>query len=243
MLIIPAIDLRDGRCVRLRQGRRDDVTQYDGDPVQVAKNFQAQGAEWLHVIDLDGAFAESNSRNGQTLKAIIEAVSIPVQFGGGLRNFASVERALQLGLSRLVIGTLAVESQNILKTLLDSFGPEKIAVGIDAKGDQAVIRGWEESGSIAAIGLACAVAELGVERIIYTDVARDGMLQGPNVEATCTIARASGLKVTASGGIGSLDDVRRIKEVSACGIDSLIVGRAIYEGRFTVDEAIRASGE
>src|SRR5262252_126750 len=229
MLIIPAIDLRDGRCVRLRQGRRDEVTKYDGDPVEVAKTFQTQGAEWLHVVDLDGAFAESNSRNRETLKAISEAVSIPVQFGGGLRSFASVEQAFALGAGRLVIGTLAVESPKTLGALLDSFGPEKIVVGIDAKGGQAVIRGWEEAGSIAAIGLARAVADLGVERIIYTDVARDGMLQGPNVEAPCTIARACGLQVTASGGIGSLDDIRRIKAVSECGIDSVIVGRAIYD--------------
>src|SRR5690242_6411992 len=141
MLIIPAIDLRDGRCVRLKQGRRDDVTHYDGDPVEVAKNFQNQGAQWLHIVDLDGAFAESNSKNRQTLKAIVKAIKIPVQFGGGLRSFADVKQALQLGVSRIVIGTLAVESPEILRTLIDSFGSDRIAVGIDAKNGQVVIRG------------------------------------------------------------------------------------------------------
>ena len=238
MLVIPAIDLRDGRCVRLKQGRKDEVTHYDGDPVEVAKNFQIEGAEWLHVVDLDGAFAESNSKNRQTLKAIVEAVDIPVQFGGGLRSLADVEQALRLGVSRVVIGTLAVESPEIVRTLLASFGSDRIAVGIDAKNGEVVIRGWEQTEAIDAIEFAREIAKRGVNRIIYTDVARDGMLEGPNIEATCNIARSSGAKVTASGGMSSLDDIRRVKE-SKCGIDSVIVGRAIYENRFTLEDALR----
>ena len=243
MLIIPAIDLRDGRCVRLKQGRKDDVTEYEGDPIEVAKGFQNQGAQWLHVVDLDGAFAESNSTNRQKLKSIVEAVNVPVQFGGGLRRFTDVEQALQLGVSRVVIGTLAVESPEILRTLLDSFGSDRLAVGIDAKSDQVVIRGWEESQPISALDLARDVARAGVKRIIYTDVARDGMLDGPNFEMTRTMAQESGASVTASGGVSSLEDIKSLKKLEDSGVDSVIVGRAIYEKRFTLEEAIRAANE
>ena len=243
MLIIPAIDLRDGRCVRLKQGRKDDVTEYEGDPIEVAKGFQNQGAQWLHVVDLDGAFAESNSTNRQKLKSIVEAVNVPVQFGGGLRRFTDVEQALQLGVSRVVIGTLAVESPEILRTLLDSFGSDRLAVGIDAKSDQVVIRGWEESQPISALDLARDVVRAGVKRIIYTDVARDGMLDGPNFEMTRMMAHESGASVTASGGVSSLEDIKRLKKLEDSGVDSLIVGRAIYEKRFTLEEAIRAANE
>jgi len=243
MLIIPAIDLRDGRCVRLKQGRKDDVTHYDGDPVEVAKDFQKQGAEWLHVVDLDGAFAERNSTNRQTLKAIVDAVNIPIEFGGGLRSFSDVEQVLQLGVARVVIGTLAVESPQILQKLVASFGSDRIAVGIDAKGGQVVIRGWEKSEALNAIELARDIATVGIKRIIYTDVARDGMLIGPNIEETCRIARESGLKVTASGGVSSIDDIKRLTQTAECGVDSVIVGRAIYERRFTVAEAILAASD
>jgi len=243
MLIIPAIDLRDGRCVRLKQGRKDDVTEYEGDPIEVAKGFQNQGAQWLHVVDLDGAFAESNSTNRQKLKSIVEAVNVPVQFGGGLRRFTDVEQALQLGVSRVVIGTLAVESPEILRTLLDSFGSDRLAVGIDAKSDQVVIRGWEESQPISALDLARDVVRAGVKRIIYTDVARDGMLDGPNFEMTRTMAQESGASVTASGGVSSLEDIKSLKKLEDSGVDSVIVGRAIYEKRFTLEEAIRAANE
>jgi len=243
MLIIPAIDLRDGRCVRLKQGRKDEVTHYDGDPVEVAIDFQKQGAEWLHVVDLDGAFAERNSTNRQTLKAIVDAVAIPIEFGGGLRCLADVEQVLQLGVARVVIGTLAVESPQILQKLVASFGSDRIAVGIDAKGGQVVIRGWEKSEALNAIELARDVATVGIKRIIYTDVARDGMLIGPNIEETCRIARESGLKVTASGGVSSIDDIKRLTQTAECGVDSVIVGRAIYERRFTVAEAILAASD
>ena len=243
MLIIPAIDLRDGRCVRLKQGRKDHVTEYEGDPIEVAKGFQNQGAQWLHVVDLDGAFAESNSTNRQKLKSIVEAVNVPVQFGGGLRRFTDVEQALQLGVSRVVIGTLAVESPEILRTLLDSFGSDRLVVGIDAKSDQVVIRGWEESQPISALDLARDVVRAGVKRIIYTDVARDGMLDGPNFEMTRMMAHESGASVTASGGVSSLEDIKSLKKLEDSGVDSLIVGRAIYEKRFTLEEAIRAANE
>jgi len=240
MMIIPAIDLRDGRCVRLKQGRKDQVTRYHADPVEVAKEFRKQGAQWLHVVDLDGAFAEANSKNRETLRSIIESLDIPIQFGGGLRSFEDIQRVLGFGVSRVVIGTIAVESSGALEKILESCGPDRLAVGVDAKNGQVVIRGWEQSQMMSAIELARDVARVGVKRIIYTDVARDGMLEGPNLEMTRAIADATGAMVTASGGVSSLDDLRRLKEIEGSGVDSVIVGRALYENRFTLLEAIHS---
>jgi phosphoribosylformimino-5-aminoimidazole carboxamide ribotide isomerase len=238
MLIVPAIDLRDGQCVRLTQGRKDAATIYDSDPVAVAKRFERAGARMLHVVDLDAAFSEPNSRNRQALTRIIQAISVPVQFGGGLRSIEDVKAVIELGVSRVVIGTLAVESPNTLRELVRLFGPDSIAVGIDALDGQVVTRGWEKEEKLSALELAARVASLGVERVIYTDVTRDGMLTGVNVDQTCKLARDSGLKVTASGGISSLEDLEQLRSASDCGIDSVIVGKALYEGRFTLQEAL-----
>ncbi len=237
MIILPAIDLRNGRCVRLKQGRKDSVKVYDGDPPDVAKAFAASGAEMLHVVDLDGAFAESNSANRQMLRSIIRAVDIPVQFGGGLRSSKDVAQVLELGVSRAVVGTVAVESPEILKEMIRVSGATRIAVGIDAQKGSVVTHGWEQTESLSALTLARRVAGLGVERVVYTDVGRDGMLQGPNIEQTCLIA-GTGLKVTASGGVSSLQDLKDLRDVSGCGIDSVIVGKALYERRFTLEEAL-----
>jgi len=240
MLIIPAIDLRAGRCVRLTQGRKDTAKVYEDDPVEIARTFEAAGAQMLHVVDLDGAFSESNSRNRQVLRKIVQAIRIPVQFGGGLRLVEDVSEVIDLGVARVVIGTLAVESPDTIKTLLRRFGAEQIAVGIDAKEGRVMTSGWEKEELVSALDFALQIASLGVARIIYTDVARDGMLTGPNVEVTCAIARASGLKVTASGGVASLEDIERLATVD-CGIDSVIVGKALYENRFTIQEAVEVT--
>jgi phosphoribosylformimino-5-aminoimidazole carboxamide ribotide isomerase len=242
MLIIPAIDLRAGRCVRLTQGRRDATTVYDGNPVDIAKDYQRAGAARLHIVDLDGAFSEPNSSNRRTLKEIVRSVEVPVQFGGGVRAVDSVKELFDLGVFRVVIGTLAVESPETLAELLRRFGKERIAVGIDARGGFVVTRGWEKEAAMSAVSFAVQLASVGVARVIYTDVSRDGMLSGVNVEATCEIARASGLKVTASGGVSSLANIRSVSEAD-CGIDSLIVGKALYEGRFTVHEACVAANQ
>jgi phosphoribosylformimino-5-aminoimidazole carboxamide ribotide isomerase len=242
MLIIPAIDLRAGRCVRLTQGRKDATKVYDGDPVDIAKDYEKAGAAMLHIVDLDGAFSEPNSSNRRTLNEIVRSVQIPVQFGGGVRTIDQVEKILDLGVARVVIGTLAVESPETLSELLRRFGRERIAVGIDARDGQVLTRGWEKEAAVSAVSFALQLKSVGVERIIYTDVSRDGMLSGVNVEATCEIARASGLKVTASGGVSSLTDVRNVSRAN-CGIDSLIIGKALYEGRFTVQEACEAGKE
>ena len=244
--IIPAIDLRNGRCVRLMQGRKDDTTIYDGDPIDIALSYEASGAEMIHLVDLDGAFSDPGSRNRQVLREITSRINIPLQFGGGLRSLADVAEVIDQGVARVVIGTLAVEAPESLDQALSLFGADRIAVGIDARDGQVLTRGWEKEGRVSAVELARNVAAMGVERIIYTDVARDGMLTGINVEQTCIIARESGLKVTASGGVSSLEDIERLMNASRGmtgdgEIDSLIIGKAIYEGRFTLAKAIDAA--
>ena len=237
MLIIPAIDLRDGRCVRLTQGRRDDVKVYDGEPVEIARRFEDAGARMLHLVDLDGAFADRNARNRKVARRIIRAIEIPVQFGGGVRSVSDVQQLIEYGAALVVIGTLAAEAPETLEMLVQLFG-FRVCVGIDARDGQVLTRGWEQQETLSATALAQRVADAGVDRIVYTDVARDGMLGGVNIEQTCAIARASGLRVTASGGVSTLADIERLHAASECGIDSVIVGKALYEGRFTLQEAL-----
>ena len=240
MLIIPAIDLQNGKCVRLAQGRKNAATVYDDDPIKVAKGFELAGAQMLHIVDLDAAFSDSGSPNRDLLGQIIRAIEIPVQFGGGLRTAKDVEEMIKLGVRRAIVGTLAVESPETVADLVRDFGSDRIAVGIDAKDGEVMVRGWEQRGKIRAAELARIVAQAGVERIIYTDVARDGMLLGPNVEQTRLLARESRLKVTASGGVSSLADLERLKHLAPFGVDSIIVGKALYERRFTLAKAARA---
>jgi phosphoribosylformimino-5-aminoimidazole carboxamide ribotide isomerase len=243
MLIIPAIDLQNGKCVRLSQGRKDAPTVYDEDPITVAKDFELAGAQLLHIVDLDAAFSDSGSPNRGLLGQIIDAIEIPVQFGGGLRTAKDVEEIIKLGVRRAIVGTMAVESPETLADLVREFGDwgsDRIAVGIDAKDGEVMVRGWEQRGKIRAAELAGTVAQAGVERIIYTDVARDGMLVGPNIEQTRLLACESGLKLTASGGVSSLADLERLKHLAPFGVDSVIVGKALYERRFTLAEAAQA---
>lgn len=237
MLIIPAIDLKDGRCVRLTQGRKQDVKVYDGDPVEIARGFEDSGARMLHVVDLDGAFAGTDSRNRKVVRKIIRALEIPVQFGGGLRTVHDVQQLIEFGAAQVVIGTLAAESPETLEKFVQLFG-FRICVGIDARQGHVMTRGWEREEELTALQLAQRVADAGVDRIVYTDIARDGMLEGVNVEQTCAVARESGLRVTASGGVSSLADIERLRGASACGVDSVIVGKALYEGRFKLQEAL-----
>ena len=240
MLIIPAIDLRDGKCVRLTQGRRAELKVYDGDPVEIARRFEGAGARMLHVVDLDGAFADKNSKNRKVVRRIIRSVEIPVQFGGGLRSVTDVQQMIEFGAAQVVIGTLAAESPETLEKFVQLFG-FRVCVGIDARRGVVLTHGWEKEGRHTAGALARRVADAGVDRIVYTDVARDGTLAGPNLEQTCAIARESGLRVTASGGVSSLADFAELKKITGCGVDSVIVGKALYEGRFTLREALRAA--
>jgi phosphoribosylformimino-5-aminoimidazole carboxamide ribotide isomerase len=238
--IIPAIDLRGGRCVRLAQGQKDKSKIYSDDPVAVAQHFAGAGAELVHIVDLDGAFSEGQSLNHSIVKEIVERVQVPIQFGGGLRTIDDVETLIEQGVTRVVLGTLATKSAATLKDLVDRFG-SKICVGIDARNGVVMVNGWQAATSMSILDFAVAIARLGVERIIYTDIERDGMLSGPNIEQTVTVARQAGVHVTASGGVSRLEDIQKLREAGEPLIDSVIVGRALYEKRFTLEEALQAA--
>lgn len=240
MLIIPAIDLKNGLCVRLLQGRRSDMTVYHENPIEVAKEFAAAGAQMIHVVDLDGAFNESDSPNRAVVRQIIEAVDVPIEFGGGIRTLEDVRQLCAAGVARVVVGTVAAESPDILQQFVDEFS-SRICVGIDARDGRVMTRGWETATPTMAVDLACSVAECGVERIIYTDIARDGALVGPNIQQTLAVAEAANVHVTASGGVSSLDDIRRLRDTGDARVDSVIVGKALYEGKFKLEEAILAA--
>jgi len=237
MLVIPAIDLKNGSCVRLVQGRESDVTVYDENPVEVAKQFARAGAQMIHVVDLDGAFTGGESPNRAVAKKIATAIDVPVEVGGGIRTVDDVQQLCDAGVARVVLGTVAVESPELLRDLVARFG-EKICVGIDARNGQVATRGWQTETQIKAADLARLVVGFGVRRIIYTDISRDGMLTGPNVEQTVSVARAANVHVTASGGVSSLDDIRHLRDAGEPLLDSVIVGKALYEQKFKLEDAI-----
>ena len=238
MQIIPAIDLKDGHCVRLAQGQRDQVTIYSQDPVELARGFVNAGAETIHVVDLDAAFRGTESPNRSVVTDIARQVKAVIQFGGGIRTEKDVDDLLAGGIGRVVVGTLAVESPEVLEKLVTKFG-SRIAVGIDARDGVVMTRGWVQNTGLSASECAFAVAKLGVERIIYTDIQRDGMLTGPNIEQTVALARRAGVLVTVSGGVSSLDDIRRLRARAEPLVDSVIVGKALYERSFTLEEALQ----
>jgi phosphoribosylformimino-5-aminoimidazole carboxamide ribotide isomerase len=242
MIIIPAIDLRGGRCVRLTQGQASAETVYSENPVAVAKKWYDAGAEMLHIVNLDGAMNLDDSKNVRALDDILYAVNLPIQFGGGVRSIADVQKLDDIGVTRIVVGTAAIENPMLLQSLLDDFG-STIVVGIDARNGLVALRGWQKTADITALDLAQKVADMGVERIVYTDISRDGMMSGINLEATREIAEISGLKVTASGGVATLDDIYSVKELEEFGVDSLIIGKALYEGSFTLEDALDAADE
>lgn len=242
MIVIPAIDLRGGRCVRLIQGQASAETVYAENPVKVAKRWCQEGAEMLHIVNLDAALNVDDRENLKALERILLEVNVPVQFGGGVRTLDDVRRIDELGATRIVIGTTAIENPVLLNQIIDEFG-STIVVGIDARDGKVALRGWEKLSNINAIDFAQKVAELGVERIVYTDIARDGMLSGINLNATREIAEASGLKVTASGGVATLDDIYAVKDLEEYGVDSVIVGKALYEGVFTLEDALDVADE
>ncbi|MEP7271356.1 MAG: 1-(5-phosphoribosyl)-5-[(5-phosphoribosylamino)methylideneamino]imidazole-4-carboxamide isomerase [Acidobacteriota bacterium] len=242
MIIIPAIDLRGGRCVRLTQGRAADETIYSENPLEVARRWYDAGAEMLHIVNLDGALGKDDQGSLKALERILYEVNIPVQFGGGVRTVDDVRRLDDLGATRIVIGTTAIENPVLLEHIVDEFG-STIVVGIDAHDGKVALRGWEKVSEVDAMSFAQKVAQLGVERIVYTDIARDGMLTGVNLETTGSIARTTGLKVTASGGVSSLDDIYALRELEEFGVDSVIVGKALYEGRFSLEDALEAAEE
>lgn len=237
MIILPAIDIKDGKCVRLLQGRMEDETIYGDDPPAMARRWEDEGAEWLHIVDLDGAF-EGRGVNDETVRRIIETVDMNTELGGGIRDLARIETLLGMGLSRVIIGTAAVEQPAIVREAVARFGAERIVVGIDARDGIAKTRGWSADGGLSAVELGRSMRELGVVHTVYTDISRDGMLTGPNIEETARMARETGLKVIASGGVSKIDDIAALKRHEADGIEAVITGKAIYEGTLDVREAI-----
>jgi phosphoribosylformimino-5-aminoimidazole carboxamide ribotide isomerase len=239
MIIFPAIDLRQGRVVRLRQGDPDAETRYSDDPAAMARHWASLGAEWLHVVNLDGALqAGDRSINLQRLIEIRQAVALPIQFGGGLRTLDDMDLALQAGATRVVLGTAAVRQPELVTQAIARCGQERIVVGIDAREGQVAIHGWQDTSDVRAVDLARRMAEAGVARIVYTDISRDGMLSGVNAAATAELAELAGIKVIASGGVRDLDDVRALLALEAKGIEGVITGQAIYSGALDLAAAI-----
>ena len=236
MIVIPAIDLKEGKCVRLEQGLMEKDTVFNDNPGAQARAWQDQGAELLHIVDLDGAFA-GQPKNKAAIEAILKAITIPAQLGGGIRDLATIEAYLSLGLSRVIIGTAAQRNPELVREACAKF-PDRIVVGIDAKNGMVAVQGWAELTDITAIELARKFEDFGVSAIIYTDIARDGMLQGPNLEATRALAEAVSIPVIASGGVSSLKDIEQLMAIESSGISGVITGKAVYTGAIKLSEAI-----
>ena len=235
MTIYPAIDLKGGRVVRLHQGRADAETVYGNDPASAARDWVGQGAQWLHFVDLDGAFT-GEPRNWDCVRAILGAVRIPVQLGGGLRTRQQISDALGMGLSRCVVGTKACEPA-FVKTLVAEFG-ERVAVGIDARDGFVAVKGWVEKTSLAAVEFAQQISELGVRTIIFTDIATDGTLTGPNYKAVSAVCGAVKCNIIASGGVSTSDDVRCLRELKRPNLAGVIIGKALYDGRVQLKDVL-----
>jgi phosphoribosylformimino-5-aminoimidazole carboxamide ribotide isomerase len=240
MVIFPAIDLKDGQCVRLIQGRADAKTVYSDNPAQIAASFEEQGASYLHVVDLDGAFTGS-PRNVEAIKKIAETVNIPIQVGGGLRNLDDVKRMLDLGASRVIIGTSAVKSPQFVSELLQHFKSEQIVLGIDARDGKVAVEGWVETSVLTAVDFGKSMKELGIETCVFTDISRDGLLNGPNLASIKEMTEKTGLKIIASGGVSSLENIMALKAWEDLGIVGAIIGKALYDGKINLIEALAAA--
>ena len=237
--IYPAIDLRGGKVVRLKEGDPARLTAYSDDPAETARRWLAIGAKWLHVVNLDGAFGEGDTANQNALLSILKVANefgVAVQFGGGLRSLDSMEQALSLGVSRIVLGTIAVEQPDVVASALEKFDSKKIAIGIDARDGVVRVRGWQSDGGISAQDLALQMRTLGLGTVIFTDVSRDGMGHGLNIPATRALADVSGMDVIASGGVHTIDDVIAARDADLAGV---IIGRALYEGTIDLERALQ----
>lgn len=237
MIIYPAIDLKDGQCVRLMQGDMAKATVYGTDPVAVARHWEAQGAQWLHVVDLDGAFAKT-PRNREVIAAIVKEVSIPVQLGGGIRSMETLHRYVDLGVQRLILGTWALRDPKVVETACHRF-PGRIALGIDARDGYVAVEGWTETTQEEAVSFAQRFEGLGLSAIIYTDIQRDGMQTGVNVEATRRLCTALSTPVIASGGVASWDDIQALLPLVPLGLNGVITGKALYTGTLNLSETLR----
>lgn len=273
LIVFPAIDLRQGRVVRLRQGDPNAQTTYSDDPAETAARWARDGAPWLHVVNLDGALtfsaggeaarhpstaslrrlrsgclvgagcADQLPINLRRLADIRATVSLPIQYGGGLRSLDDIALALETGATRVVLGTVAVQQPALVGQAVARFGAERIVVGLDARAGKVATHGWQETTELAAVEVARRMADLGVRRTVYTDISRDGMLTGVNVAATVELAQTSGLKVIASGGVGTLDDLRQLAAHARDGIEGVIVGQALYTGAFSLTDALKVAEE
>lgn len=234
MQLYPAIDIKNGQCVRLKQGMFHDVEVYSNTPARVAAMWEQQGAGFIHLVDLDGALA-GHSVNAEVIQSIVSSVKVPTQLGGGIRTMKDIETVLNYGISRVIIGTKAVQDPMFVKEAVDSFGADKIVVGVDAKNGMVAIEGWEKVSSLHAVNLCLKMKEYGVKTIAYTDISRDGMLQGPNVEHTKELSDVTGMEIIASGGISGIKDLERLYYA---GIRGAIIGKALYENRLNLKTAI-----
>jgi phosphoribosylformimino-5-aminoimidazole carboxamide ribotide isomerase len=236
VILFPAIDLKAGQVVRLLQGAPQQATVYGSDPAAQAEAFAAAGFRWLHIVDLDGAFG-GRPANAAAVEAILGRVSLPVQLGGGLRDLATIERWLALGVRRVILGTAAVRDPALVRAACKAH-PGRIVVGVDARYGLVAVEGWAATSELTALELAQRFADAGVAALLFTDVGRDGALSGVNVDATAALARDSGLPVIASGGVAGLEDLRRLKSAAHNGIEGVVVGRALYEGRLDAAAAL-----
>ncbi len=234
MKLFPAIDIKNGQCVRLRQGSFQDILVYSDIPLKIAKQWEACGASFIHIVDLDGALV-GHSVNDEVIQSIVKELAIPVQVGGGIRTIKDIENKLSLGIERVIIGTKAVKDPAFIKEAVSTFGPRRIVIGIDAKDGMVAIEGWEKLSSYHAISLAQEMKKYGVQTIVYTDISKDGMLQGPNIEHTKELAEATGLNIIASGGVSSLKDLEMLQEA---GIYGAIIGKALYENQIDLKKAV-----
>ena len=237
MILFPAIDLKDGQCVRLKLGDMEQATVFNDDPAAQAKSFAAQGFEWLHLVDLNGAFA-GKPVNAAAVEAILKAIDLPVQLGGGIRSLGHIEAWLEKGIRRVILGTVALREPELVREACAKF-PGRIAVGIDAKGGKVAVEGWAETSELTAIDLANRFADAGVSAIIFTDIDRDGVLKGLNIESTLDLARSVPIPVIASGGLASMADIHRLLATDCAILEGAISGRALYDGRIDVPEALR----
>ena len=236
VILFPAIDLKDGKCVRLKLGEMGAATVFNDNPAAQARKFQDQGFQYLHIVDLNGAFA-GKPVNGDAVDVILEAISIPAQLGGGIRDMATIEAWLDQGIARVILGTAAVRDPDLVRRACTEF-PDRIAVGIDAKGGKVAVEGWAETSELTAEELAKRFEDAGVSAIIYTDIERDGVLKGLNLQATAALARATAIPVIASGGLASIDDVKALLRPEYSVLEGAIAGRALYDGRLDPAEAL-----
>ena len=239
MIIYPAIDLRDGKVVRLKEGDPNRQTTFSDNPLTTAKKWIEQGAEWLHIVNLDGAFGDAN-RNGKILEQIAE-LDVDIQFGGGLRTMDDIIQAFERGASRVILGTIAVQEPQIVADVVRHFGADSVCVALDAKDGKITTHGWQETSEVTPIEFGQYMAELGVTHALYTDVIRDGSLEGVNIKDTITLGQETGLQVIASGGVSTLDDIRQLSASEF--VAGAVIGMALYEGKFTLVQALAQVGE